>query len=60
MGPRNELAKPIPAVPEGSKKALQLALKYSYKLYAVLQIDKLKSPALERKPFQKINLYFSI
>ena len=51
MGPRNELAKPIPAVPEGSKKALQLALKYSYKLYAVLQIVKPKSPDLERKPF---------
>ena len=52
MGPRNELVKPIPAVPEGSKiKALQLALKYSYKLYAVLQIVKPKSPDLERKPF---------
>ena len=60
MGPRNELVNPIPAVPEGSKKALQLALKYSYKLNTVLQIDKLKSPALERKPFQKLIYIYTL
>ena len=55
MGPRNELVNPIPAVPEGSKKALHLAFKITHTNFnTVLQIVKLKSPALERKYSRKI------